>query len=79
MTLEVPAKVNQPRILLYHDTFEGEQGYRMNVIGTQVSVFISESDGDKMARYMLFKDPDPAVEPVQETVFAPAYSEPDKE
>lgn len=79
MTLEVSAKVHHPRILLYHDTFEGETGYRMNIIGTQISVFINEADGDKMARYMLFQTPDPDVEPNQETVFAPAYSEPAKE
>ncbi len=79
LTLEVSAKVHQPRILLYHDTFEGETGYRMNILGTPVSVFINEADGDKMARYMLFKTPDPDVEPNQETVFAPAYSEPAKE
>lgn len=78
MTLEVPAKVHQPRVLLYHDVFEGEKGYRMNIIGTTTSVFIAEADGDKMARYMLFKEPEPLEDTVP-TKLAPAYSEPDKE
>lgn len=58
MTLEVPAKVHQPKVLLYHDVMGEEVGYRLSIIGTSVSVFITEADGDKMARYMLFREPE---------------------
>ena len=78
MTLEIHVKVHQPKVLLYHDVFEGETGYRLNILGTTTSVFITEADGDKIARYMLFKEPEAIEETVPNTL-APAYSEPDKE
>lgn len=54
MTIQIPA-VAAPRVITAYHHKEGDvQGYRVN-IGAE-SVFITESDADKLARYMLFKD-----------------------
>ena len=62
MTVVAKASKHQPNITVYHDLFfdprtpeiEPVEGYRL-VIGTE-SVFLSETEADKVARYMLLKE-----------------------
>lgn len=59
MTIQIQTTKLTPPITVHHHTHDGVEGYIFRVSGDPV--FISEEEADKLARYMLFKNPDEVI------------------